>query len=194
MVVGDLRLRGADNAYQRGFPDVRKSDKTDVREQLQLKNDVELLPRETGLREARYLPSRGREVDIALSSLSAARDNNRLVVGDIRHYPAGVRVLDDGAARNAYHRRLHRLARAALCTARLAVGGDVFLLITEIYQRGEVIVRDKDDIGALSAVAAVGSARVYIFFPVEGNSSVAAVSRLDGDLDLVYKHCVPRLS
>ena len=83
--------------------------------------------------------------------------------------------------------RVGGLSRAALAHAVLSVAGNVFSLVAEVHQGGHVPIRPDDNIAAPAAVAAVGSARGHVFFPVEGNRSVAAVPGRDPDRRFVNK-------
>ena len=107
VIICDFRLRSAYYAYQRGFAYVREANKAYVGKELQLKHNVKGLARETRLRKTRDLARRGRKMGISPAASAALCYDHRLVVGDIRHDPAGVRVLNDGSAGYAYHRRLH---------------------------------------------------------------------------------------
>ena len=71
------------------------------------------------------------------------------------------------------------LAAAALALSVFAVRRGIFALITEIHQRGQVIVDAQDDRAAVAAVAAVRAACGHVFFPVEGHRAVAARTGLD---------------
>ena len=57
-----------------------------------------------------------------------------------------------------------------------AVNRDVLALISEVHQRGHVVVDNENDIAALAAVAAVGSAVGNAFIAHERNRAVAAVA------------------
>ena len=191
VVVRDLRLGGADYAYQRGFTDIRESHQTNVSQQLQLQDHVERLAGESRLGKTGDLARRSREVCVALTAAAAPGYYDRLIVRDIRHDSAGVGVLDYGPPGHADYRRLHGLSGAALGAAVLAVRGDVLLLIAEVDQRGKIIVSDKHDVASLTSIAAVRSACIHIFLAVEAYCPVTAVSCLDRYFDLINKHSLP---
>ena len=56
---------------------------------------------------------------------------------------------------------------------------------TEIEERIGVVVRNEPNAAARAAVAAVGAAAVDELFAMEARSAVAAVARLNEDMDLI---------
>ena len=56
-----------------------------------------------------------------------------------------------------------------------------------------MIVHNKDDVAALTAVTAVGAAGGDIFFPMEADLAVAALTGFDPDFCNIYKHGFPSL-
>jgi hypothetical protein len=65
---------------------------------------------------------------------------------------------------------------------------EVMLLISEIQKGSELTGRAKDDIPAVSAVAAIGTAPGNVLLPSEGNAAVSTVPGLDEYFDLIDKH------
>ena len=187
MIVRDLGMRLADNGKQRGFADIRKSDQTDVGQKLELERDVVALSRQAGLGEARDL-ARGRgEVDIAPASAAAFRGDPVLAGGHVVHDRAGLRVADDRSARDLNDERVAVAAVAAFSLPRHTVLSDIFALVTEVHQRGEVVVHRKDNTAAAAAVAAVRPARRDIFLAVESHGAVPAAAGADRDPGLINK-------
>ena len=72
--------------------------------------------------------------------------------------------------------------------AVLRMRKEVMLLISEIQESSELTGRAKDDIPAVSAVAAVGAATGNVLLPPEADAAVAAVAGLDEYFDLIDKH------
>src|SRR5262249_27024312 len=72
---------------------------------------------------------------------------------------------------------------AAVLTASRAQG----LRVGEIEKRGEPAVDREQDVAALAAVAAVGSAVGHVFLTAEAHASVAARAGLYADADLVHE-------
>jgi len=86
---------------------------------------------------------------------------------------------------------MQRFAPLATHVPALAVHagtGGILALIAEIQQGGHIVVDTQDDTAAVTAVAAIGTAGGYIFFPVEGHGAVAAATADDRDSYLIYKH------
>ena len=71
---------------------------------------------------------------------------------------ASVIVLDDCAPRDIYDKVVCRCARAALCTAGLAVLRLVQACVAHVEERGELLVHLEDYMTAAPAVTAVGPA------------------------------------
>ena len=115
---------------------------------------------------------------VAPAALAAARGDEGLAVGHVVHYAAGLGIAYERAARNADIQAFAVLAGAALALTVRARSRDVLALISEVHQRGHVVVDNENDIAALAAVAAVGTARSDILLAVERDGAVAAVSGL----------------
>ena len=75
------------------------------------------------------------------------------------------------------------------CLAVAAVCRDKLLAVAEIEQGICALIYNENDIAAVTAVTAVGSAVGNILFPTERNTAVAAVSCLD-----IYFHMVIKIS
>ena len=82
---------------------------------------------------------------------------------------------------------------ASTVGAVLAVFCCEFSFKAKIHQRVHTIGCNEYNISAAPAIAAVRAARLYIFFAVKRDATVAAVSGSDADFDLIYKHSVLRL-
>jgi hypothetical protein len=65
---------------------------------------------------------------------------------------------------------------------------EVMLLISKIQKGPELSGRAEDDIPAVSAVAAVGTAPGNVLLPSEGDAAVSAVPGLDEYFYLIDKH------
>ena len=79
------------------------------------------------------------------------------------------------------------LAVAAVGAAVAAVFRRVFAVEAEVQQGMHIGVGIQDDIAAVAAVAAVRAAVHHEFFPVERHAAVAAVARLRGNGNAIYK-------
>ena len=129
------------------------------------------------------------EVGVAPTALSAAAENERLGIGHILDDLVALRVAHNGAARHADGEILALLAELAPALTIHAGLSDVFALVAEVHQRGHIVVDDEDDIAAVAAVAAVGTARGDILFAVERHRAVTALTRAAEDACLIDKRC-----
>src|SRR5699024_5860554 len=100
----------------------------------------------------------------------------------------GLLVADDRAARHADDEVRAVLALAALAAAVFARRGDVFFLVAEVHQRGQVVIHLEDDRAAAAAVAAVRPAGGDILLAVEADLAVPALAGDDLDLCNIDKH------
>ena len=148
-----------------------------------------LLALKTGFGKAGSLTRRRCKVGVAPAALSAAAENERLGIGHILDDLVALRVEHNGAARYADGEILALLAELARALTVHAGLGDVFALVAEVHQRGHIVVDDEDDIAAVAAVAAVGTARGDVFFAVERHRTVAALTRAAEDACLIDKRC-----
>ena len=101
VVVCDLGPCRRHHGQQRRLADVREADQTDVREQFELKDDVALNARLTGLGKTRCLTGRGGEVRISPTAVAALGRDERLIVRQVLDDLPGFLVADDRAARHA---------------------------------------------------------------------------------------------
>ena len=131
---------------------------------------------------------------IAPAALAALGDHMRLLVGDVGEDSAGLFFLDDRAERHLDDEVLGVLAVAPAAASVFAALGDVFSFVAEVRQRGEIGVGNKDDVAALSAVAAVGTSCRHILFAVERHGAVAAVTGFYMNIRFIYKHSYFSLS
>ena len=107
-----------------------------------------------------------------------------------------IHVSDNPAGFVIINHRTHRYLNQQVVTAPAgtAVRFSVFAVLcrvlapeTEIKKRVHVLVCIKQNIPAVSAVSAIGTAVDHEFFPVEGRRSVSAVSCFRGDPDTIDK-------
>ena len=82
--------------------------------------------------------------------------------------------------------------RALAALARGSVAGATMRLPAVGLQVAFVPVADQDDVAALAAVTAVGSALRDEFLATEADAAVAAVTGLQFNLGFVDKHLPPR--
>ena len=147
-----------------------------------------LLAGHAGLGKARHLPGGGGKMAIAPAAAAAARRHKRLIAGHIRHQAAGLIIVQQGAARHPYNAILSGAAGTALGAAIAAGGCHIFALVAEIRQRVHPVIRHKHHTAATAAIAAVRATGRHIFFPMEGDCTIAAVAGLDLDDRFIHKH------
>ena len=66
--------------------------------------------------------------------------------------------------------------------------GGILAFVAEIQQCGHIVVDSQDHTATVTAVTAIRAAGCHVFFPVEGNSAVAASATADCDPYFIYKH------
>ena len=114
---------------------------------------------------------------IAPAAVAALGYYHGFRIGYIGNYSAAFRVLNKRADRYAYDKVGRFFARAATAAALFARLRRIFALVAEVRKGRKVTVSLENNISAPAAVAAVGSARRNVLFPVKGNRAVAAVAR-----------------
>ena len=110
------------------------------------------------------------------------------LIGNIRKDPSGFRFADKGSHRNFYNKVRCGFSGHIAAGTVFAVFGNIAFFVFEINKAGNVGVADKNNVSAFAAVTAVGTAGVYIFFTMECNCAVAAVSGLYSDFCGIDKH------
>ena len=125
---------------------------------------------------------------VAPATAAALAEDKVRIVGHILDDLVRCGIAHDRTARDLNDEVLAALAGAARALPVLTGCRSIFALVAEVHQRGEVVVHAQDDIAALAAVAAIRAARGDIFFAVEGNGTIAAVTGLHRNLDFINKH------
>ena len=187
VIVGDLGMRLADHAQQRGLAHVGEAHQTHVSQQLQLQKHIQTLTGQTGLGEAGYLTGGGGEVLVTPAAATALAQDIGLGVGHILDDLAGLRVAHQRAAGHLDDEGLTVLTGAAAALTVHTVFGGVLALVAEVHQRGHIVVHLQDDVAAVTAVTAHRTACGDVFFAMEGNCTVAAVAGAYGNACLVNK-------
>jgi hypothetical protein len=127
---------------------------------------------------------------VAPTAASAlAEDEIRAVV--LRHIVndlVGFGVLKECSGRNYYDAVLARGTVEFLSAAVSAVLGRKLALKAVVKKGINVRVNADDHVSAVTAVTAVGTSVIYVFFASEGNGTVSAVSCPDVNGYSVYKH------
>lgn len=126
---------------------------------------------------------------VAVSATPSSEDHiSAHVSGHVHDDLSGIGFPDHCALRHLDLDITAFFAGHSLFFAVFPVLGGILAHMSEIRERIEAFVHDKDDISAFSSVAAVGSACRHIFFPAEGDMSVPALSAADYDSGFIDKH------
>ena len=99
----------------------------------------------------------------------------------------GRRVAHKSPAGNFDIQGLSVFAIAALVHSVGAVSGNVFAFIAKVHQRRHIVIHNKDNVAAFSAIPAIRAAGRHIFFPMKRNRSIAAFSGVYADARFINK-------
>lgn len=113
---------------------------------------------------------------VAPSALSAAADDKRFTVGHVVYNLARSRIAYKCSGRNGQLKVGRVSAVEFFGLAVSAVLRDELMAITVGKQCVGIFIDDQHDIAAFASVSAGRSAMRYIFFSVERNTAVAAVT------------------
>ena len=130
------------------LPALGKPDEGDVGDELELEDDVALLPRLAQQGEAGRLPAWGGQGGVAQAAATATGDDVRSAGADEvgQHFTA--RRPDDGAAGHPQDDVGGLGAVAVVARAGLAVGGTLVRTPVELQEGGDAGVDDGDDVAA----------------------------------------------
>ena len=192
--VGDRGLGGGEARDQRGLADGGKADETGVGEQTKFEAIVASF---TGAAEfvlARRLMRAGGEVLIAAATATATRDDD-LIVGlrEVMDEIAGVVVVEQSADWDFEDERVaggagHIGAEAVAATLGLVLGVEAEVDEGVVGKRGL-----HEDIAAVAAVSAGGTAAGDELFSAECHATVAAIACFDPDSCFIDKQFVNSL-
>ena len=188
MVVGDLGTGVGGDGQQGGLAHVGEAYQAHVCQQLQLQDHFPLLSFETGFGKPGDLPGGGGVVGIAPTAAAALGNDMIFTGGHVHDDLIGLRVPDYRAPGDLDDQRFAPLAAHLSALTVFAGLGSILALIAEIQKGCQIVVDTQNDTAAVTAVAAVGTAGCYVFFPVKGNCAVTAATAADGDVYFIYKH------
>ncbi len=186
-VVGDLRRRPGQPPEQRGLAGVGQADQAGVGEQLEAELDPVLLAAGPALGEAGSLPGRVREALVAVSAAPAVGDDGALPGAD----QVDAAAVDRDSLGPRRDQDLVVLPPAPVAVRAFAVTPLPSPEVLAALQGRQVAPRwvaDEDDVAAVAAVAAVGSAARDVRLTPERDAAVTAGSALDPDLRAVVHH------
>jgi hypothetical protein len=101
---------------------------------------------------------------------------------------AGLIVVNGSSHRNLDGDRLALMPRAITALAMAPALRGVFGIETEMNQRIAVYGGNHADVAAAPAIPAAGTTARNVLLAPEREAPVAAVARLDGDSNFIYKH------
>src|SRR5690606_19424841 len=177
----DLGFGGRQHGDQRGLARRGEAQQADVGHRTQFEDEVPLLAFLSEQREAGGLACAGGESGVAQTAASAFRGDERRARTDEVGQHLALLGEHDRAFGDA---QFEGFARGAVAVAALAL-----FAVTRTGVRAEVKVEkgvhagvdDEEDVAALTAVAAVGSAERLELLPVHGGTAIAAGTR--GEMD-----------
>ena len=177
MIIRNFRLCACDNRKNGGFTDIRKADKTYIRNRHQLQFNLIFLCLLSALGKTRSLLCRRCKFGISPASPAAAQNST---------FPArAVHIRNNLARLDIAHTRSDRNLNYKVLTAFavLHVSSAVFAVLCteescklEIKQCVHVFIGKENNIAPPAAVSAVRSAVTDVFLSVEACASVAAVA------------------
>src|SRR5690606_38845046 len=188
-ILRDLRARGRDRGQERRLPCVRLADEPDVRDQLQLQGDPPFLARLALLPPPRRAVRWCDERRVPAPATAASRDHQLLtILEELAEHLARVRVLHDRTRRDAEDQVRTVPARLVLPHPVLAALGAVVLVVAEIQERRELVVRAEHDVAPLPAVSAPRSAARDTGLTTERRHPGTARARVNIDHRVIYEH------
>ena len=187
-IVRHLRLRVRDAAQERRLARVREAGERGVHHELEPELQLELVPGQARLGEARRLPGGGREARVAASALAPARDD---VAAVRRGQIADEAVVGVEQLRPHGHADLDVVTVGSVLLAPTAVSALARLDVLDPPVGGQVAkarVDEHDDVSSAAPVTTVGTALRNVLLAAEAQPAVAATARLGVDMRSVVEH------
>ena len=184
-----LRAGGREQVGQGRLPRVRVAHEADVGDRLEHDAEIAFFARIARRRATRGLVDRALEVHVTEAALAARQEHHAFaVLGELGHEAMGA-LFEDLRARRHRQDQVGAVGTGALAAH---AGGPVARATVRLpaisLQVAFVAVADEDDVAALAAVAAVGSALRDELLATEADAAVAAVTGLQYNLGFVDKH------
>ena len=185
-VVGDFRPGVRQAGKQRRFASIGQADETGIGDQFQPQPDPQLLAGPPRIGAARRLVGRALEMCVAEAAIAAAQQHDTLArAGEIGKHGFLVVLHDLRPDRHPQHEVATLGAGAVSPGASTPVLRPEMLPVTVIDQRVEIIESMENDVAALAALAAIGSAEFDEFLAAEAHRAPPAITALQVDLALV---------
>ncbi len=184
-----LRAGGGEEIRQRRLARVRVAHEADVGDRLEHDTEAAFFARVAGGGATGSLVDRTLEVHVAHAALAAGEEHDAFAVfGQFGHETIGALFEDLRARRHRQNQVAAIGTRALAALAWSAIAGATVRLPAISLQVAFVTVAEQDDVAALAAVTAVGSALRDEFLTTEADAAVAAVTGLQFYLGFVDKH------
>ena len=188
-VVGDLGAGGGEARDERGFADVGEADEAGVGEEAELEAEVAFFAGAAELVLAGGLVGGGGEVLVATAAAAAAGDDELVVGGgEVVDELVGLVVVEDGADGDVEGDGLAAVAGHVGAEAVAAALAFPLGVEAEVDEGVVAEGRAHEDVAAVAAVAAGGTAAGNEFFSAKGHGAVAAVAGLYADASFIDEH------
>src|SRR6185437_2099199 len=188
-IISDLRSRRGDSRDKRRLSRIRKTNQTNVREQLQLELHIQLFTLAARLMVARRAIRRSRKVGVAETAAATARRQPAItVVTQVVQQVTCARVKDLCSNWNPNNQVFAVMARAIRSLAVQTTLGDVAGVVTQMQQCVQRSIRDEDLIAATAAVSARWTTAGHKLLAPESRNTVTSVSPLHMNLGAINKH------
>ncbi len=125
---------------------------------------------------------------VAPAASAALCCNKAVCFAHIRHNGTAVYFLNNRSSRHTNFKTFAVFPMPSAALSGQTVFSSIFTLISEIGKRCQIIVHNKNNIAAFSAVSSVRTACGNIFFTVKRNSACAAVPGFYFNFSYIYKH------
>src|SRR6185503_13509287 len=153
-VIGNLRTRGRDSRDKCRLSRIRKTNQTNIREQLQLELKVQLFTLASGLMVARGAIRRGCKVRVSKTAAAAACSQPAIaVVTQVVQQITRRSIKDLCSDWNANNQVFTSATGAIGSLAMQATRRNVARVVAQVQQRVERIIRHKDHVAAAATVS-----------------------------------------
>ncbi len=188
-VVGDFGAGGGEAADEGGFADVGEADEAGVGEEAEFEAEVAFVAGAAEFVLAGGLMDGGGEVLVAAASAASAGDDEGVVWGgEVVDELIGGVVVEDGADGDFEGGVFSLVAAHVGAEAVAAALGFPLGVVAEVDEGVVAEGAAHEDVAAVAAVAAGGTAAGDEFFAAEGHGAVAAVAGFDADAGFIDEH------
>ena len=186
-IVPDLRPRLGERRQQGRLAGIRRTDKADVGDQLQLQLDPALVSRRPLFGVLGSSVRRRGEASVAAAAAAAAGHDQPIIGLHQLADPLAVGA-DDGARRHTHH-EVPAVATVRLAAHSTPAGGRTEVaLAVEVAQGRHTGLHDEHHVAALAAITAVGAAAWHVRLAPEGAGAIATVAAGDQDAGAISEH------